>query len=149
MDVGGATRWSLEQVVSRHEMLARLEERYGAIAPIPTASSAPADRYRLPGGTAFGIIASTTAPFCRACDRARLTAGGAWYLCLYAPRGIDLRGPLRAGASDAELARLLSEGWGARDDRGAEERLAAPGRAPLAAGALRSDPHLEMHTRGG
>jgi GTP 3',8-cyclase len=113
-------------------------------------STAPADRYRLPDGTIFGIIASTTAPFCADCDRSRLTADGVWYLCLYAMAGTDLRGPLRAGASPAELAELITGGWRARTDRGAETRLALRDRSPLIQiGGLRQDPHLEMHTRGG
>ena len=87
MDVGGATHWSREQVVSRAEMLERLAARYGPIEPIREETSAPAERFRLPDGTTFGIIASTTTPFCRTCDRSRLTADGTWYLCLYAQTG--------------------------------------------------------------
>jgi cyclic pyranopterin phosphate synthase len=150
MDVGGATQWSPERVVSRAEMLERLGRHYGPIAPVAEQGSAPAERFRLPDGTVFGIIASTTAPFCRACDRSRLTADGHWYLCLYATRGTDLRAPLRAGASDAELREILASAWRRRDDRGAEERLALAGRAPLLPRSeLARDPHLEMHTRGG
>ncbi|MGH9398900.1 MAG: GTP 3',8-cyclase MoaA [Thermoanaerobaculia bacterium] len=150
MDVGGATLWSPQKVFSRSEMLRALEERYGPISPIREESAAPAQRFLLPDGTVFGIIASTTAPFCRSCDRSRLTADGLWYLCLYASRGTDLRGPLRAGASAEELAALITRGWLRRDDRGAEERLALRDRAPLlGVERLREDPHLEMHTRGG
>jgi cyclic pyranopterin phosphate synthase len=150
MDVGGATRWSMDKVVSRTEMLERLERRYGPIEPVVEKSTAPADRYRLPDGTVFGIIASTTAPFCADCDRSRLTADGLWYLCLYAQHGTDLRGPLRAGAGNDELAALITGRWQVRDDRGAEDRLALRERSPLLEIArLRRDPHLEMHTRGG
>jgi GTP 3',8-cyclase len=150
MDVGGATRWSMDQVVSRAEMLEQLQKRYGTITPVVEASTAPADRYRLPDGTVFGIIASTTAPFCSDCDRSRLTADGMWYLCLYAQQGTDLRGPLRAGASDEALAARIRPGWQARRDRGAEARLALRDRSPLIEIArLKQDPHLEMHTRGG
>jgi cyclic pyranopterin phosphate synthase len=150
MDVGGATRWSPQQVVSRREILQRLEQRYGHIEAVVEESTAPADRYRMADGTVFGIISSTTAPFCADCDRSRLTADGMWYLCLYAAQGTDLRGPLRAGASSAELAALITRGWSARADRGAEERLAVRDRSPLIQiGGLRQDPHLEMHTRGG
>jgi cyclic pyranopterin phosphate synthase len=150
MDVGGATRWSLEQVVSRREMLERLERRYGGIEPVIETSTAPADRFRLPDGTIFGIISSTTAPFCADCDRSRLTADGMWYLCLYATRGIDLRGPLRGGAGPDELRALITGGWRARTARGAEERLALGNRQPLVQiSGLKRDPHLEMHTRGG
>ena len=150
MDVGGATRWSREQVVSRAEMLDRLARRYGPIEPVIEESSAPADRYRLPDGTVFGIIASTTAPFCADCDRSRLTADGMWYLCLYALRGTDLRKPLRAGASEDALREMIRDRWQGRRDRGAEERLALRDRSPLIQIArLKEDPHLEMHTRGG
>jgi len=150
MDVGGATHWSMERVVSRREMLERLAGRYGTITPIAEETSAPADRFRLPDGRVFGIISSTTEPFCRACDRSRLTADGLWYLCLYATRGLDLRGVLRAGASREELLSLIRSTWQGRRDRGAEERLALPARRPLIQiGELKRDPHLEMHTRGG
>jgi cyclic pyranopterin phosphate synthase len=150
MDVGGATRWSMDKVVGRNEILERLAQRYGVIEPVVETSTAPADRYRLPDGTVFGIISSTTAPFCADCDRSRLTADGLWYLCLYAQKGIDLRGPLRAGASVDELKALITGRWETRRDRGAEERLAVRERSPLIEIArLKRDPHLEMHTRGG
>ena len=87
------------------EMLARLTSHYGPIAPVGEDSSAPAERFRLPDGLTFGIIASTTQPFCRTCDRARLTADGVLLLCLYAQHGTDLRRPLRAGASRETLRR--------------------------------------------
>ena len=150
MDVGGAPRWSMDMVMSRAEMLAALARRYGVIEPIVEETSAPADRFRLPDGTVFGIISSTTQPFCGSCDRSRLTADGMWYLCLYAQQGTDLRGPLRRGASAEELKGLISGRWRERADRGAEERLAVRDRTPLLQiGRLRQDPHLEMHTRGG
>ena len=150
MDVGGATRWSREAVVPRMEILERLERACGRIEPIDESTRAPAERFRLADGTTFGIIASTTAPFCGSCDRSRITADGVWYLCLYAPTGIDLRGSLRSGASTEELARLIAPVWSGRRDRGAEERLRLVDRLPLRPGdELRLDPHLEMHTRGG
>jgi cyclic pyranopterin phosphate synthase len=150
MDVGGATEWSLDKVFSRAEMLERLVKRYGAITPLAENSSAPAERFRLPDGTVFGIIASTTTPFCRRCDRSRLTADGLWYLCLYAQAGIDLRQILRAGASPEDLAARIASVWRGRNDRGAELR-AATGHRGVFVGIeqLRQDPHLEMHTRGG
>src|SRR3977135_4377191 len=104
MDVGGATEWSLDKVFTRAEMLDRLGKRYGAITPLGENSSAPAERFRLPDGTIFGIIASTTTPFCRRCDRSRLTADGLWYLCLYAQSGIDLRQLLGGGTPPTERA---------------------------------------------
>ena len=150
MDVGGATHWSMPRVVSRHEILERLSAHYGPPAPIVEQTTAPADRYQLRDGMVFGIISSTTAPFCSDCDRSRLTADGLWYLCLYAARGTDLRGPLRAGASAEDLAGIIRTTWLARTDRGAEHRLAARDRSQLIpVDTLRRDPHLEMHTRGG
>jgi len=150
MDVGGATRWSPERVLSRNDMLALLSERYGTIAPIVEDSSAPADRYQLGDGTTFGIISSTTQPFCSSCDRSRLTADGMWYLCLYATQGVDLRAALRGGVSADQIASMIRGGWTARDDRGAEQRLAlGDRRAFVPVKALKKDPHLEMHTRGG
>jgi cyclic pyranopterin phosphate synthase len=150
MDVGGATHWSMDRVVTRDQLIASLEGHYGPISPVVEASSAPADRYRLPDGTTFGVIASTTRPFCEDCDRSRLTADGVWYLCLYASRGTDLRAALRGGSSPRELAEMIRSVWTSRRDRGAEERLATRDRAPLiSVDTLRRDPHLEMHTRGG
>jgi len=150
MDVGGATQWSPERVVPRAEMLERLAARLGPIEALPAEGSAPAARFRLPDGQVFGIVSSTTEPFCARCDRARLTADGRLFFCLYGRTGLDLRGPLRAGASPEEIAALIAPAWAARRDRGAEERLRLVDRAPLAPAAeLRRDPHLEMHTRGG
>ena len=150
MDVGGATRWSAGDVFSRAAILQALAENYGPVVPVDEVTSAPADRFRLEDGTTFGIISSTTEPFCRACDRSRLTADGLWYLCLYALQGTDLRGPLRAGTPPEELRRLIESVWARRDDRGAELRLAAGDRQPLIPiEKLQREPHLEMHTRGG
>jgi cyclic pyranopterin phosphate synthase len=150
MDVGGATRWSPGAVVSRREMLDRLSARFGPIQPLPERGSAPAERFRLEDGTTFGIIASTTEPFCAACDRSRLTADGLWLLCLYAHGGLDLRHPLREGATREELVHLIGTVWSMRADRGAEERLGSPAREVLIpVAALKRDAHLEMHTRGG
>jgi cyclic pyranopterin phosphate synthase len=150
MDVGGATQWSPARVMGRTEMLDALSARYGSVEPLPAETSAPAARFALPDGTTFGIISSTTEPFCSSCDRSRLTADGLWFLCLYAPKGTDLRGALRRGATFEELQTLISAGWRDRDDRGAETRLAlGDRRAFVPIRSLRQDPHLEMHTRGG
>jgi cyclic pyranopterin phosphate synthase len=151
MDVGGATDWRAAAVVSRDEMLARLTARYGPMEDISEPGSpAPASRYRLPDGLTFGIIASTSRPFCRTCDRARLTADGVLLLCLYAQHGTDLRRPLRAGASRDTLKRLLEAVWQGRADRGAEERAGVGERgAYIPLRILKKDAHLEMHTRGG
>jgi len=150
MDVGGATRWTSGAVVSRREILAILRDCYGDVDPLLETSSAPADRYRLPDGTVFGVISSTTQPFCDACDRSRLTADGVWLLCLYALDGLDLRTPLRKGASPEDLRLLLTKTWEQRTDRGALDRARANHRLPvIPLSSLKKDAHLEMHTRGG
>jgi GTP 3',8-cyclase len=152
MDVGGATRWTSESVVSREEIVAALSARYGRAEPVIRSEDphAPAERYRFADGMIAGIISSTTAPFCRDCDRARVTADGTMFLCLYADQGVDLREPLRAGATDDELAALIRGAWQGRADRGAELRLAVGDRGVLVPlQGLRADPRKEMHTRGG
>ncbi len=150
MDVGGATHWSPERVVSRARILDQLGKSHGPITSLPRTDSAPAERFRLGDGTCFGVISSVTQPFCATCDRARLTADGMWFTCLYASDGTNLRDVLRSGASDDELLAQLRSVWIARRDRGAEERARTPDRRPLADSAtLRGNPHLEMHKRGG
>ncbi|HZU21524.1 MAG TPA: GTP 3',8-cyclase MoaA [Terriglobales bacterium] len=151
MDVGGATRWSSAQVFSAAEMLRILAERYGPITPLaPHDSAAPAERYRLPDGVTFGIISSTTRPFCGSCDRARITADGMFFRCLYAHDGTDLKRLLRAQVAPDEILATLRRLWADRADRGAEDRLALKSRAPLfRAEDLKANPHHEMHTRGG
>jgi cyclic pyranopterin phosphate synthase len=150
MDVGGATEWSMDQVVGRSEILDRLEQAYGPITPMRQTDSAPAERFQLPDGTSFGIIASTTAPFCSTCDRSRLTADGTWLLCLYGEHGLDLREALRSGLSDAALAAMIADAWSGRIDRGAEVRAESLDRGALyQLESLQADPHREMHTRGG
>lgn len=150
MDVGGATQWDARKVVSRIEILDRLGDAFGAVTPLPPDGPAPASRYRLPSGQVVGIIASTTTPFCATCDRMRLTADGHLFLCLYATTGLDIRTPLRDGATDADLAALIAGAWQERSDRGAEVRRAAPDRSVfIAVDELRRAPQLEMHTRGG
>jgi len=150
MDVGGATGWRRDLVFSREDILASVRERIGDVSPVAARGSAPAQRWQLPDGTKFGIIASTTTPFCGSCDRARITADGMWYLCLYARQGTDLRERLRAGASPDELRTLIRDIWAGRADRGAEERLTVRSRSAIASKPeLDRDPHFEMHTRGG
>ena len=157
MDVPGATAWRPELVATRLDMLTEIEAAVG-VAPEPHGErgSAPAARFRLPEGASyggrdlsgqvFGVIASTSEPFCSDCDRARVTADGMWYLCLYARLGVNLLELVRSGVSDDELRERLARGWGERADRGAELRLEETDRGAFAASA---DPHLEMHTRGG
>ncbi|AMY09945.1 Cyclic pyranopterin monophosphate synthase 1 [Luteitalea pratensis] len=150
MDVPGATHWEAAKVVSRSDILRRVQEAFGDIETLAPDGPAPASRYRLASGQVFGIIASTTTPFCSTCDRIRLTADGHLFSCLYATQGLDIRTPLRTGASDEDLVALLTTTWQQRADRGAEARLSAPDRgAFIAVEDLRRAPQLEMHTRGG
>ena len=165
MDVGGATRWSMGQVLPRAAILESLRAHFGGVEPVEESSEplprggtdqgavrakAPADRFRLPDGTTFGVISSTTQPFCRHCDRARLTPDGVWLLCLYARDGVNLKRLLRGGAPREAVAQTIAETWQKRVDRGAEERLALASRGALfGIDDLRLDPHREMHTRGG
>jgi cyclic pyranopterin phosphate synthase len=150
MDVGGATDWSMSQVVSQSEILAAVAERFGPARPLSENAWAPAERFVLEDGTRFGVIASTTAPFCRTCDRGRLTADGTFLLCLYGETGLNLRELLRRGADDRAIAGEIAAVWSARTDRGAEERARLMDRGILhRIESLRADPRREMHTRGG
>jgi GTP 3',8-cyclase len=158
MDVGGATDWSMAKVVTREEILDQVERRFGSIHThddysarnSSERSKAPADRFALQDGTVFGIIASTSRPFCRSCDRSRLTTDGMWFLCLYAERGMDLKALVRGGASRQEILQAVRQAWEARTDRGAEERKQLSSRGILVpVEQLRQNPHREMHTRGG
>ena len=152
MDVGGATQWREDAVVTRAEIVNILATAFGGAELLQRGDDprAPAERLRLGDGTVVGVIASTTAPFCRNCDRARLTADGTFFRCLYGEQGVDLREPLRQGRSRDELAALVAKAWRDRDDRGAEQRLALPSRGILVQLAgLKADPRREMHVRGG
>jgi cyclic pyranopterin phosphate synthase len=149
MDVAGATLWTSDKVVARTDILERLARHYGPIEAVEESAWAPADRFTLPEGTVFGVIASTTTPFCGTCDRARLTADGVLFRCLYATDGIDLRGPIRGGCSPAEVAQLIESAWRSRTDHGAELRLAERQRVAFPVSRVKNDPHLEMHTKGG
>ncbi|TKS58197.1 MAG: cyclic pyranopterin phosphate synthase MoaA [Nitrospira sp.] len=154
MDVWGANEWAMDKVLSRAMILDQLSQQYGSITPLPERGAAPAQRFLLPGGTIFGIIPSTTTPFCAQCDRSRVTADGMWYLCLYATSGTDLRNPLRTGASPEQMREMIQSSWAARRDRGAEERkvlelVGLRDSGLIGIDRLREDPHLEMHARGG
>ena len=150
MDVGGATRWNMERVVPATEILERIGAARGGVAPEDSErTAAPADRFRTGDGQRFGVIASTTRPFCGSCDRARLTADGQFISCLYARAGTPLAPLLRADGARAAADRIV-ELWSGRTDRGAEERVGLSAREAFAGpGELRETPHLEMHTRGG
>ncbi|MFO0594075.1 MAG: GTP 3',8-cyclase MoaA [Myxococcaceae bacterium] len=151
MDVGGATGWARAKVVSRADLLRAIEAELGVVRPVGERGHAPAERFMLGTGQVFGIIASTTQPFCGACDRARLSAEGQLLTCLYATSGVDLRALVRSGGSDELLREAIASRWLARNDKGAEQRAALEqARGPWkSADELRKAPGLEMHRRGG
>ena len=151
MDVGGAVDWQPDLVVSRREIITLLESAFGVSRCEQRAGDphAPAERWQFEAGR-VGVVSSTTQPFCGDCDRARLTADGTWYRCLYEQEGIDLRAALRAADGGDSVATIIAEGWAARQNQGAVDRLAMPERGALVPlQRLRSEPHLEMHVRGG
>ena len=123
MDVGVTNGWRLDDVVSAREVVETISARW-PLEPVDAARpDETARRWRYADGAGeIGVIASVTEPFCGACSRARLSAEGRLYTCLFAARGTDLRGPLRLGASDEELSELLRGVWGRRTDRYSELR---------------------------
>jgi cyclic pyranopterin phosphate synthase len=120
MDVGTTNGWVLDDVVPGAEV----RERIAAVHPLePLGAEGTADRWRYADGAGeVGFVSSVSQPFCGTCTRARLTAVGELFTCLFATTGTDLRGPLRAGATDDELAELIGGRWAARDDRYSELR---------------------------
>ncbi|MFN7959084.1 MAG: GTP 3',8-cyclase MoaA [Holophagaceae bacterium] len=128
MDVGTTNGWRLESVVPAEEVHRTLHARW-PLEPLPTAEDAVAREWRYRDGRGeVGLIASVTAPFCRSCDRARLSADGHLYTCLFAEGSLDLKGFLRAGHGDADLGALLGSHWRRREDRYSElRRNATPG----------------------
>ena len=128
MDVGTTNGWRLEDVIPAAEVHARLDARW-PLEPLAPDEDAVARAWRYRDGKGeVGLIASVTTPFCRGCDRARLSAEGSLYTCLFAGEGLDLKGFLRSGHGDADLAALLASHWGRREDRYSElRRLATPG----------------------
>jgi cyclic pyranopterin phosphate synthase len=131
MDVGHTNGWRLDDVVSAEEIVAKIDAVW-PLEPLPLArkdETARTWRYR-DGAGEIGVIASVTKPFCGGCSRARLSAEGRLHTCLFATAGHDLRGPLRLGASDEELADLLRGIWGRREDRYSELRSAETAALP-------------------
>ena len=119
MDVGTTNGWAMEDVVTAAEIREMLDE----IQPLPpTKPGEVAKRYKLPNGGEVGLITSVTEPFCGDCSRARLSADGHLYTCLFASQGLDLMTPLRTGASDADILALIEECWSHREDRYSEIR---------------------------
>jgi cyclic pyranopterin phosphate synthase len=133
MDVGTTNGWRLDKVVPSAEILATLEGRWSMEAVPAAYAGEVANRYRYRDGAAeIGLISSMTQPFCGACTRARLSADGILYTCLFAASGHDLRGALRGGADDATLRGMLRSTWSARADRYSEPeaRRCRPGSGP-------------------
>ncbi len=125
MDVGSTNGWQLEDVVSAEEIVRRISEQWPLEPVAPERADSTARRWRyLDGAGEVGVIASVTQPFCGGCSRARLSAEGRLYTCLFAARGHDLRAPLRLGASDEEIAERLRGIWSRRTDRYSELRTA-------------------------
>ncbi|HET7566933.1 MAG TPA: GTP 3',8-cyclase MoaA [Gaiellaceae bacterium] len=130
MDVGSTNGWRLDDVVPAEEIVRRISERW-PLEPVPGRPDETARRFRyLDGAGEIGVIASVTQPFCGGCSRARLSAEGRLYTCLFAVKGHDLRAPLRLGASDAELDETLRGIWGRRTDRYSELRTSETAALP-------------------
>jgi cyclic pyranopterin phosphate synthase len=140
MDVGHSNAWRLEEVVPATELIGAVTSNWPAEPAEPGYRGEVAGRWRyLDGRGEFGIIASVTRPFCRDCTRARLSADGRLYTCLFAVEGRDLRAVLRDGSTDAALLAFLADTWRARDDRYSELRSRST-----------SDlPKIEMFAMGG
>ncbi|MBS0569212.1 MAG: GTP 3',8-cyclase MoaA [Proteobacteria bacterium] len=142
MDVGTLNRWHKDAVVPSAELLARLHARWPLRALEANYRGEVAQRYAWADGAGeIGFISSVSQPFCGDCSRARLSADGRLYTCLFARLGYDLRGPLRGGASDEELTGLIGARWGQRSDRYSELR------AQLRAAG--NGEKVEMYTIGG
>ncbi len=143
MDVGTLNDWNLAQVVTAKSILERIHAEF-PIEPVdPNYPGEVAHRYRYRDGRGeIGIIASVSSPFCGDCTRARLTTDGKLVTCLFATGGVDLRGPMREGASDAELRERIARVWDRRTDRYSEERSSRTGVSP-------SRERIEMYQIGG
>lgn len=123
MDVGNRNGWRMEQVVPSKEVLAAVQSRWPVEAVERNYPGEVARRYKYVDGEGeIGFISSVTAPFCGSCSRARLSADGVLYTCLFATQGTDLLGPLRKGADDNDLGDILSRIWLQRADRYSELR---------------------------
>jgi cyclic pyranopterin phosphate synthase len=132
MDVGNRNGWRADQVVPSRDLLKSIHARW----PLrPVGRQYPGEVARrhqyLDGKGEIGFISSVTEPFCGACSRARLSADGVLYTCLFAHTGTSLRDPMRKGAADAELAAILRQAWLAREDRYSELRTTAMNESPL------------------
>jgi GTP 3',8-cyclase len=123
MDVGNRNHWRPDMVVPSRELAARIDARWPMHPVSQNYHGEVAQRWRFDdGGGEVGFISSVSQPFCGACSRARLSSEGKFYTCLFATQGIDLRAPLREGADDAELLRIIRGAWLVRTDRYSELR---------------------------
>jgi len=123
MDVGNLNHWSMAEVVPSAELLQQIEQRWPLEALPGNYKGEVAQRYRYRDGQGeIGFISSVTAPFCGDCTRARISSDGSLYTCLFAERGMDLKTPLRTGASDEQLLDMMRNAWLQRTDRYSEER---------------------------
>ena len=123
MDVGATNGWRLDDVVPAREIVAAIDAEFPLEPVAPNYRGEVANRYRFKDGSGeIGIVASVTQPFCGDCTRARISSEGKLYTCLFATAGHDLRAVLRDGASDDEIASLISSVWGERTDRYSEIR---------------------------
>lgn len=123
MDVGNRNHWTMDRVVPSRELLARVQERWRVRPVAENYRGEVAERYVFEDGQGeIGFISSVSNPFCGACSRARLSSEGVLYTCLFATQGVDLRTPLRAGASDEALADIIRNTWLQREDRYSELR---------------------------
>jgi cyclic pyranopterin phosphate synthase len=131
MDVGHSNGWRLDDVVPAAEIVAAIDSVMPLQPVEPAYQGEVARRWRYRDGSGeIGVIASVTAPFCGDCTRARLSADGKVFTCLFATAGTDLREPLRSEATDEELAALIGGLWSARTDRYSEIRSAATTKLP-------------------
>jgi cyclic pyranopterin phosphate synthase len=128
MDVGTTNGWRPEDVVAGREIVETITREWPAVPIDPDYFGEVAERWRYTDGAGeFGVITSVTQPFCGSCTRARLSADGKLYLCLFAADGHDLRKPLRHGASDEDMADMIRAIWRRRDDRYSEVRAEMDG----------------------
>jgi cyclic pyranopterin phosphate synthase len=125
MDVGATNGWKMEHVVPSRELVQRIDREMPIESMQPNYEGEVAERWRYRDGSGeVGFISSVTQAFCRSCTRARLSAEGQLYTCLFAERGTDFRGLLRGGASDDDIAHLIRGVWTVRADRYSEIRTA-------------------------
>ena len=123
MDVGNLNNWDESEVVPAKEILERIDAELPVEPASPNYTGEVAQRWRYVDGEGeMGVIASVTAPFCGDCTRARLSTDGKLYTCLFGSEGTDLMGPMRDGATDADLAAIIERVWDRREDRYSELR---------------------------